>query len=169
MFKIFQLAPAQEGIEDEMEMQEPHSVKRFILLTEDARKRYTLRQMRKKITPPLHETPIEVVGTPSEEMLKPSNFKTLPDTTQIIHGSTAISEDEAIEVLPFAAIMAIITSYKYSINTWTKGIVDFIIEGAIELHQNKKEKFQLAPMHVIPKIAVGHQVLNNLNLVSNID
>lgn len=144
-------------------MQPPHSVKRFILLTEDARRRYKMRQMRKDMTPPLHETPMEVVGTPSEEFLKPSNFKTLPDTTQIIQGTKAIPEPEASEVLPFAAIMAIITSYKYSVNTWTKGIVDFIIEGGLKLHKNKKEKFQLAPMHIIPKIAVGHQVFNNYN------
>lgn len=141
-------------------MQEPHSVKRMILLTEDARRRYMLRQMRKKMTPPLHETlgTLETVGTPSEELLKPSNFKSLPDTTQIIRGSTSICEPDASEVLPFAAIMAIITSYKYSVNTWTKGIVDFIIDGALKLHKNKKEKFQLAPVHVIPKIAIGHQV-----------
>lgn len=142
-------------------MQAPRAVRRMILLTEDARRRYSLRLMRKKMTQPLLETPMDVVGTPSEEFLKPSNFKTLPDTTQIIHGSTAIGEPEASEVLPFAAIMAIITSYKYSVHTWTPGIVDFIIDGAKKLHTKKKERFQIAPMHVIPKIAIGHQVLSN--------
>lgn len=95
--------------------------------------------------------------TAEEELAKPSNFKSLPDNTQIIHG-TAVINDNVIDVLPFAAIMAIVTSYKYTVNTWTVGIVNFVVDTAKKLYQNKLEKFQLAPVHVIPKIAIGHQV-----------
>lgn len=109
------------------------------------------------MTPPL----IEAGGaeiTAQEELAKPSNFKSLPDNSQIIRGSSAINETDAIDVLPFAAIMAVVTSYKYTVSTWTVGIVNFVVETAKKLYQNKKERFQLAPVHVIPKIAIGHQV-----------
>ncbi|XP_049871189.1 uncharacterized protein LOC126370394 [Pectinophora gossypiella] len=149
--------------ETEVETIEPVQVERYVLLTEDARKRFKLRQIRKKMTTPLTEA---LGDTPSEEMLKPHNFKELPDTTQIIRGSTCIPESEAMNMLPFAAIMAIVTSYKYAINTWTPGIVDFVIDTAKKLYNNKKEKFQLAPLHIIPKIGIGHQAYNaNIDVV----
>lgn len=136
---------------------EPVNVDRRILLTEDAKYRFKLRQLRKKTTPPLTEDQIEL--TPSQELLQPSNFKNLPDNTQIIRGTTTgICDGKGLEVLPFAAIMAIVTSYKYSISTWTPGIVNFVVDTASKLYAAKKEKFQLAPAHIIPKIAIGHQV-----------
>lgn len=143
--------------EDEVQTMEPVNVERQVLLTEDARYRFKLRQLRKQMTTPLAESQIET--TPSEEFEKPSNFKQLPDNTQIVRGSAAITEPDAIDILPFAAIMAIVTSYKYSINSWTSGIVNFVVETAKRLYQNKQEKFQLAPIHIIPKIGIGHQVL----------
>lgn len=99
-----------------------------------------------------------VVTTASEELLKPSNFKALPDNTGIVRGSSAVTEDNAVDILPFTAIMAIVTSYKYAINTWADGIVTFVVDTAKKLYQNKQEKFQLAPVHIIPKIGIGHQV-----------
>lgn len=108
------------------------------------------------MTPPLAEAQLE--STPSEELAKPSNFKKLPDDTEIVRGSSAVTEDNAVEIFPFAAIMAIVTSYKYSINTWAPGIVNFVIDTAKKLYYNKQEKFQLAPVHIIPKIGIGHQV-----------
>ena len=142
-------------IEDEVQTAPPTNVNREVLLTEDAQYRSKLRQLRKKITTPLVETELEI--TPQEELAKPSNFKNLPDNTQIVRGTAAIT-DNPIDVLPFAAIMAIVTSYKYTVNTWTEGIVNFVVDTAKKLYQNKLEKFQLAPVHVIPKIAIGHQV-----------
>ncbi|XP_045767139.1 uncharacterized protein LOC123868654 isoform X1 [Maniola jurtina] len=149
------LAQPIEIVEDEVQTMPPVKVDRRILLTEDAMYRSKLRQLRKKMTPPLVEAGDEL--TAQEELEKPSNFKSLPDNSQIIRGTTAINESDAIDVLPFAAIMAIVTSYKYTVNTWTVGLVNFVVETAKKLHQNKKEKFQLAPVHVIPKIAIGHQ------------
>lgn len=108
------------------------------------------------MTLPLAETPL--TSSPSEELKKPSNFKRLPDNTEIVRGSDCCSGPGAVDILPFAAIMAIMTSYKYSINTWSSSIVSFIIDTAKKLYQNKKEKFQLAPVHIIPKIGIGHQV-----------
>lgn len=108
------------------------------------------------MTPPLIEADAEI--TAQEELAKPNNFKSLLDNSQIIRGTSSINESEAVDVLPFAAIMAIVTSYKYTVNTWTVGIVDFVVETAKKLYQNKKERFQLAPVHVIPKIGIGHQV-----------
>lgn len=132
------------------------NVDRRVLLTEDARYRFKLRQLRKKMTPPLAEAQLEV--TPSEELAKLSNFKELPDNTEIVRGSSAVTEANAVDILPFTSIMAIVTSYKYSINTWASGIVNFVIDTAKKLYQNKQEKFQLAPVHIIPKIGIGHQV-----------
>ncbi|KPJ19402.1 hypothetical protein RR48_11029 [Papilio machaon] len=148
------LAPI-EIVEDEVQTFEPVDVDRRILLTEDARQRSKLRQYRKKLTPPLDEVLVE--STPSEELYKPSNFKTLPDNSQIIRGTAAITGEDARNVLPFAAIMAIVTSYKYMISTWTPDIVNFVIDSAKKLYKNKLEKFQLAPVHIIPKISIGHQ------------
>ncbi|CAH2040497.1 unnamed protein product, partial [Iphiclides podalirius] len=148
------LAPM-EIAEDEVQTFEPVDVDRRVLLTEDARYRSKLRQFRRKLTPPLDEIAPEV--TPSEEFAKPSNFKSLPDSSQIVHGSSAITDADAQDILPFAAIMAIVTSYKYSINTWTPGVVNFVLDTAKKLFQNKLEKFHLAPMHVIPKISIGSQ------------
>ncbi|XP_050667045.1 uncharacterized protein LOC126966832 [Leptidea sinapis] len=148
------LAPA-EVMEDEVQTLEPVNVDRRILLTEDARYRSKLRQLRKKMTQPLTEDQLAI--SPEEELAKPSNFKNLPDNTQIIRGTNAINNEKAIDVLPFAAIMAIVTSYKYSVNTWTAGIVNFVVDTAKKLYDNKRDKFQHSPMHIIPKIAIGHQ------------
>ncbi|KAM3967125.1 uncharacterized protein ACR2FA_011977 [Aphomia sociella] len=157
------LAPIQMA-EDEVQTVQPTNVDRRVLLTEDARYRFKLRQLRKKITPPLAESQLE--GSPSEELLKPSNFMELPDYTQIIRGSSAITDSNAVDIFPFAAIMAIVTSYKYSINTWTVGVVNFIVDTAKKLYANKLEKFQLAPVHIIPKIAIGHQAYQaNIDVV----
>jgi hypothetical protein len=141
---------------EEVQTMEPVNVDRHILLTEDAKYRFKLRQLRKKSTTPLMESQLEM--TPSQELEQLSNFKNLPDNTQIIRGTAGISDEKGLEVLPFAAIMAIVTSYKYSINTWTPGIVNFVVDTANKLYSNKLEKFQLAPVHIIPKIAIGHQV-----------
>ncbi|XP_047505228.1 uncharacterized protein LOC125049812 [Pieris napi] len=148
------LAPA-EVVEDEVQTLPATNVDRHILLTEDARYRSKLRQLRKKMTQPLAEDQLEI--SPDEELAKPSNFKNLPDNTQIVRGTSAINDTKTLDVLPFAAIMAIVTSYKYSVNTWTVGIVNFVVDTAKKLHENKQQKFQLAPVHVIPKIAIGHQ------------
>lgn len=141
---------------EEVQTLPPVNVDRRILLTEDARQRLKLRQLRKKMTLPLDE-PL-LADSPSEELLKPSNFKNLPDNTQMVRGTSAVSKADSVDVLPFAAIMAIVTSYKYSINTWTRGIVNFVVDTAKKLYDKKKQKFQLAPVHIIPKIAIGHQV-----------
>ncbi|RVE40516.1 hypothetical protein evm_014834 [Chilo suppressalis] len=151
------LAPPAIPMEDEVETIEPVNVDRRILLAEDAKFRFKLRQLRKKFTTPLMEARAEL--TPSQKRLHPSNFKNLPDNTEIIRGTTqGISDEKGLEVLPFAAIMAIVTSYKYTLNTWTPGIVNFVVDTAKKLHSKKKEKFQLAPVHILPKIAIGHQV-----------
>ncbi|XP_060802169.1 uncharacterized protein LOC106137624 isoform X1 [Amyelois transitella] len=157
------LAPMQMA-EEEVQTATAVNVDRRILLAEDARYRFKLRQLRKKMTPPLNEAFLE--GSPSEELMKPSNFKPLPDNTQIVRGSSAISESQAVNVLPFASIMALVTSYKYSINTWTPGIVNFVVDTAKKLYSSKKEKFQLAPLHIIPKIGIGHQAYHaNIDVV----
>lgn len=156
-FFISQLAPPIQVIEDEVQTVQPVNVDRRILLTEDAKYRFKLRQLRKKSTLPLAEDQVEM--TPSQELAQPSNFKNLPDNTQIIRGTSAgIADGKGLEILPFSAIIAIVTSYKYSINTWTPGIVNFIVDTGNKLYGNKQEKFQLAPAHIIPKIAIGHQV-----------
>lgn len=158
LFFTFQLAPMQIA-EDEVQTLPAVNVDRRVLLTEDAQYRFKLRQIRKKMTNPLMEDQFE--GSLEEELAKPSNFKNLPDNAQIVRGSSSVSDSGApdtIDKLPFGAIMAIVTSYKYSINTWTPGIVNFVVDTAKRLYDNKQQKFQLAPVHVIPKIALGHQV-----------
>lgn len=148
-----------EPVEVEVEQAPPLNVDRRILLTEDAQKRFKLRQMRQKMTAPLTE---EQFDKPYEkELAEPHNFKDLPDLSQIIRGNNSLSEVgdvNALDVLPFGAIMAIVTSYKYSINTWNPSIVNFVVDTAKKLFDNKQQKFQLAPVHIIPKIAIGHQV-----------
>lgn len=154
--------------EGEVEALEPVNVERRKLLTEDARRRYQLRQIRKKMTPPLSE-PIDTTAPIDKELEKPSNFKDLPDRSQIVKGSSALAEPGAAEssdILPFGAIMAIVTSYKYTINTWNSNIVNFVVDTAKKLYENKEQKFQLAPVHIIPKIAIGHQVIQHLFLSS---
>ncbi|XP_061384186.1 uncharacterized protein LOC116769255 [Danaus plexippus] len=160
-----ELAPPVEVMEDEIQTLEPVNVERHILLTEDARYRYKLRQLRKKMTLPLTEG--DATLTAEEELQKPSNFKNLLDNNQIIRGSSAIADSkEIIDMLPFGSIMAIVTSYKYTVNTWTLGIVNFVVDTAKKLYKNKKEKFQLAPVHIIPKIAIGHQAFHaNIDVV----
>ncbi|CAH0723772.1 unnamed protein product, partial [Brenthis ino] len=148
------LAQPEQIIEEEVQTLPPVNVKREILLAEDAQYRFKLRHLRKKMTTPLIETNLEL--TAEEELAKPNNFKNLPDNTQIIRGASAITE-KTIDVLPFAAIMAVVTSYKYTVNTWTEGIVNFVVETAKKLYENKLGKFQFAPVHIIPKIAIGHQ------------
>ncbi|XP_047998135.1 uncharacterized protein LOC125235578 [Leguminivora glycinivorella] len=136
----------------EVEAAPPPGVERKLLLTEDAHRRFKLRALRRKTTAPL--TDDALVRTASQELKQPSNFKSLPDNTEIIRGSSSISD---IDALPFASIMAVVTSYKYMINTWGKGIVDFGVTSGKELHSSKRERFQTAPVHVIPKIGIGKQ------------
>ncbi|CAB3235574.1 unnamed protein product [Arctia plantaginis] len=159
------LAPPTSDVMDELEAEgevealEPINVERRILLTEDARRRYKLRQIRKKMTPPLSE-PVDTTAPIDKELAKPSNFKDLPDRSQIVRGSSALAAPGAVDsldVLPFGAIMAIVTSFKYTINTWNSNIVNFVVDTAKKLYDNKEQKFQLAPVHIIPKIAIGHQ------------
>uniref|UniRef100_A0A2A4JVW1 Uncharacterized protein n=1 Tax=Heliothis virescens TaxID=7102 RepID=A0A2A4JVW1_HELVI len=160
------LAPMQLA-EDEVQTLPAVNVDRRVLLTEDAQYRSKLRRIRKKMTSPLMEDQHE--GTLEEELQKPTNFKDLPDSSQIVRGTSTVSEPngpETIDRLPFGAIMAIVTSYKYSINTWTPGIVNFVVETALRLYDNKQQKFQLAPVHIIPKIALGHQAYHaNIDVV----
>lgn len=156
--------------EDEVQTLPAENVDRRVLLTQDAQYRFKLRQIRKKMTPPLMEDQYEAV-TREDELEKPSNFKDLPDNSQIVRGTSSVSDPgavETIDLLPFGAIMAIVTSYKYSINTWTPGIVNFVVDTAKRLYENKQQKFQLAPVHIIPKIALGHQVGTTLLLFSPI-
>ncbi|CAG9121039.1 unnamed protein product [Plutella xylostella] len=151
-----ELAPPPRICEEEIETLEPIEVDRQVLLTEDAKKRYKIRQLRKKAAPPLIEI-LQPTKTASDELLEPSNFNTLPDSSQIVSGTDFIANEEAQHVMPFVSIMAIVTSYKYSINTWTSGIVDFVVQAGRELYDNKRAKFQFAPMHVIPRIRIGRQ------------
>ncbi|XP_061704655.1 uncharacterized protein LOC133516006 isoform X2 [Cydia pomonella] len=139
----------------------PPGVERRVLLTEDALRRCKLRALRRKMTTPLTDAALPL--TPSQELQQPTNFKSLPDNTDIIRGSSSISENDA---LPFASIMAIVTSYKYLVNSWTKGIVDFGVTSGKQLHSSKKERFQTAPVHVIPKIGIGKQAYHaNIDVV----
>ena len=158
-------APAEEPKpEDELQAMPAVNVDRRVLLTEDAQRRSKLRKIRTKMTHPLKEDELE--GTPEHELEKPSNFSDLPDATQIIRGTKSVStanEAGSIDKLPFGAIMAIVTSYKYGIHTWTPGIVDYVVLTASKLYSNKEQKFQLAPVHIIPKIALGHQVCLSYN------
>ncbi|KAJ8724456.1 hypothetical protein PYW08_015930 [Mythimna loreyi] len=152
--------PEREEIqmEDELQTKQPVKVDRHVLLTEDAQRRFKLRKIRNKISPPLMEDEIEV--TAEQELEKPTNFRDLPDSSQIIRGQhtmTKPTEAATIDKLPFGAIIAIVTSYKYSIHSWTPAIVDFVVNTALKLYDAKQQKFQMAPAHVIPKIALGHQ------------
>ncbi|XP_075976266.1 uncharacterized protein LOC142976660 [Anticarsia gemmatalis] len=154
-------------VEDEVQTLPPKNVDRRVLLTQDAQARFKLRQIRKKMTPPLAEHEIDV--DVEQELANPSNFKDLPDRSQMVRGSSALSDPGAtnsLDILPFGAIMAIVTSYKYTINTWTSSIVNFVVDTAKRLHDNKQQKFQLAPVHIIPKIAIGHQAYHaNIDVV----
>lgn len=140
--------------EDEIQCMEPIDVDRRILLAEDAKYRHALREQRKKISQPLAEYQEEI--PPTDELEKTSNFKKVLDGTEMIRTTTAIDD---IDVLPFAAIMAIVTSYKYSISTWSASVANFVIDSAKKLYTNKKAKFKFAAVHVIPKIALGKQVI----------
>ncbi|GBP05473.1 hypothetical protein EVAR_2990_1 [Eumeta japonica] len=145
-----------ECVEDEVETVPPEEVPRRILLTADARQRSKMRAMKKKKPQPVLAE-VDVECTPSTELAKPHNFKELPDGSQIISGTHAIGDTNAYEILPFVAIMAIVTSYKYSINTWTRNIVNFVLDAAKQLHHNRQDNFQSAPVHIIPKITIGSQ------------
>lgn len=80
-------------IEDELEIIEPADVDRRILLTEDAKKRYKLRQLRKtQLQAPLTEKKLDI--TQSQEIMNAYNFTTLPDLSQIIRGGACIKNDK---------------------------------------------------------------------------
>lgn len=143
---------------DEIETLEPIKAARKVLLAADARKRYKLRQLRKKLTLPLAEATTDYPISPEEELQKPTNFRTLPDSTQIVRGSKCIQDGKTPDLLPFASIMAIVTSYKYTISTWSTPIVSFVIDAAKNLYANKVGKFQYSFVHVIPKMHIGQQV-----------
>lgn len=150
---------AEEDAEDEVPPKPAGKVERHVLLTEDAQRRFKLRKIRNKMSPPLIQDELEL--TPEQELENPHNFKDLPDSSQIIRGTSIMTkptEEATSDKLPFGAIMAIVTSYKYSIHSWTPAIVDFVVMTALKLYDAKHQKFQMAPAHIIPKIALGHQV-----------
>lgn len=81
--------------------------------------------------------------TQSEELRKESNFKELPDGTQIINGTKNIAEfGKDIEYMaPFVCIMAAVVAKKYGIITWTGDIVDYILKCGNELYKTSKLRY----------------------------
>lgn len=87
--------------------------------------------------------PPEVEVTQSQELKKETNFKDLPDGTQIVSGTKNISEfGQDIEfIAPFVCIMAAVVAKKYGIVTWTGDIVDYILKCGNELYGASKLRY----------------------------
>ncbi|XP_023310427.1 uncharacterized protein LOC108904110 [Anoplophora glabripennis] len=102
--------------------------------------------------------PPEVEVTQSEELKKETNFKELPDGTQIVSGTKNISEfGKDIEfIAPFICIMAAVVSKKYGITTWTGEIVDYILKCGNELYRASKLRYDQVSKLEIPKITLGN-------------
>lgn len=93
--------------------------------------------------------PSEPQVTQSQELAKETNFKDLPDGTQIINGTKNISEfGQDIEfVAPFVCIMAAVVAKKYGIATWSTDIVDYVLKCGNELYGASKLRYDQVNKH----------------------
>ncbi|KAJ8921144.1 hypothetical protein NQ315_013615, partial [Exocentrus adspersus] len=101
--------------------------------------------------------PTEPEVTQSQELLKESNFKDLPDGAQIINGTKNISEfgGDIEFIAPFVCIMAGVVARKYTIGTWTPEIVDYVLKCGNELYRASKVRYDQVSKMEIPRIALG--------------
>lgn len=84
-----------------------------------------------------------VSTTQSQELEKASNFVDLPDNSQILRGTSNIVDyGEDVEFMaPFMSIMATCVAEKYSIVTWTKDIVNYVLQCGSELFKQSPIRF----------------------------
>lgn len=84
-----------------------------------------------------------VTTTQSKELQKPNNFLDLPDNSQILRGTSNIANhgDDVEFMAPFINIMATCVAEKYSVVTWSKEIVDYVLECGSELFKQSSVRF----------------------------
>lgn len=116
----------------------------------------------RKIESSVLEVASTVETSQSEELAKETNFVDLPDDSQIIRGRTNISNYEMdVEFMaPFVSIMAACVSQKYAINSWTRDIIDYVLQCGSELYIKSKVRFdQVCAARLLPKMAAFHPFL----------
>lgn len=86
---------------------------------------------------------VEPLVTQSEELRKETNFKELPDGTQIVNGSKNVAKmGKDVEYMaPFVCIMAGVVAKKYGIATWTGYVVDYVLKCGSELYRASKLRY----------------------------
>ncbi|GLV36900.1 uncharacterized protein CBL_02265 [Carabus blaptoides fortunei] len=99
----------------------------------------------------------EVPITQSQELAKDSNFILLPDGSEILYGAKNIAQlGEDFDVIsPFVSIVAVIMAKKYTLNTWSKEVVDAILDYGAALQKNVDVKFPKVPKIKLPRIVIG--------------
>nr|XP_015836513.1 PREDICTED: uncharacterized protein LOC657194 isoform X1 [Tribolium castaneum] len=95
--------------------------------------------------------------TMSEELAKETNFVNLPDGSQIILGGTNMAAfgSELEFMAPFVCIMASAVAKKYSIDSWSRDVVDYVLKCGAELHQNSNTRYDQNFKLEIPRISLG--------------
>lgn len=95
--------------------------------------------------------------TLSEELAKESNFLDLPDGSQIVLGSMNIAEfgTELEFMAPFVCIMAAAVAKKYSIDSWSKDVVDYVLKCGAELHTSSNTRYDQNYKLEIQRISLG--------------
>ncbi|XP_044260522.1 uncharacterized protein LOC123008655 [Tribolium madens] len=95
--------------------------------------------------------------TLAEELAKETNFVNLPDGSQIILGGTNMAAfgSELEFMAPFVCIMASAVAKKYSIDSWSKDVVDYVLKCGSELHQNSNTRYDQNFKLEIPRISLG--------------
>ena len=78
------------------------------------------------------------------ELSKKSNFETISDKVQVIHGHKNVSEvDDRLDVVaPYVCIMASAYAVELSLRKWRSRVVDFILESGLELYLAFEEPYR---------------------------
>ncbi|KAK4878460.1 hypothetical protein RN001_010966 [Aquatica leii] len=95
--------------------------------------------------------------TQSMELAKDSNFVDLPDNTQIILGSSDITNHggDVDYMAPFICMMASAVAQKYLLSSWSKEIIDYTLRSGAKLYSLAKVRYDQVPILDVPKVSLG--------------
>ncbi|KAK9753098.1 hypothetical protein QE152_g3667 [Popillia japonica] len=100
---------------------------------------------------------IEPEVTQSKELAKPNNFIDLPDGTQLIRGTKEVKDfgEFPDNMAPYVCVMAAAVAAKYSVNTWSADVVNYVLQCGVELFKKSNIKFEEVAKLEIPKVSLG--------------
>lgn len=91
------------------------------------------------------------------ELKKVSNFVQLPDGSEVMYGTKNIANlgDNFEFASPFVSSIALVMERKYTLNTWTKEVIDSVLDYGFAVYSTVATNIHEVPKIIIPRIAIG--------------